>query len=291
MAFRVPSSLSKGGNVVSIDLYQYEDYRKVLAELWRARCETDPDLTHRAFAKAAGFSNPGFLGDVLRGRRKLSDDAVVKMIKGFGLRGSEAEFFRLLTKHNQAKAPEDREEYWRQILVRRSRSSFVKMNPALSRYYQDFRYPLVRAALQCLHWKGDGSQLGAFVDPPLAPAVAARIAKDLVDWALVKVDAEGVYKVTDSFVEPPATMNEQVRHLNRVWISQGAEAIARFPADRRHVSTILLTVSDPTRREVERKIERFRQDVFELLRADNKPDQIHQLSIQFFPRSRKRETL
>jgi uncharacterized protein (TIGR02147 family) len=276
---------------VSIDIYQYEDFRKALADLWRAKCEVDPDLTHRAFAKAAGFSNPGFLGDVLRGRRKLSEEAVGKMVKGFALRGSDAEFFRLLVKHNQAKASEDREEYWRQILTRRSRSSFVKMNPALSRYYQDHRYPLVRAALQCLEWKGDGARLGAFVDPPLAPAVAAKLAQDLVEWGLVKVDAQGVHRVTDSFVEPPATMLEQVRQLNRTWISQGAEAIGRFQPSQRHVSTILLTVSESTRREVERRIEKLRQDVFELLRADQKPDRIHQLSIQFFPRSRAKESL
>lgn len=276
---------------MSIDIYQYEDYRKALADLWRAKCENDPYLTHRAFAKTAGFSNPGFLGDVLRGRRKLSDEAVGKMVKGFGLRGSDAEFFRLLVKHNQAKAPEDREDYWRQILTRRSRSSFVKMNPALSRYYQDHRYPLVRAALQCMEWKGDGARLGAFLDPPLAPAVAAKLAQDLVDWGLVAIDAQGVHRVTSAFVEPPATMHEQVRQLNRTWISQGAEAIGRFQPDQRHVSTILLTVSESTRREVERRIEKLRQDVFELLRADRKADRVHQLSIQFFPRSRAKESL
>lgn len=276
---------------MSIDIYQYEDYRKALADLWRAKCAADPDLTYRAFAKSAGFSNPGFLGDVLRGRRKLSDEAISKMLKGFGIRGGDAEFFRLLVKHNQAKAPEDREDYWRQILTRRARSSFVKMNPALSRYYQDHRYPLVRAALQCMSWKGDGALLGAFIDPPLAPSIATRFAKDLVDWGLVKVDAEGTHSVTDTFVEPPATMHEQVRQLNRTWINQGAEAIGRFEPGQRHVSTILLTVSESTRREVERRIERLRQDVFELLRADRKADQILQLSIQFFPRSRAKESL
>ena len=273
---------------MSIDIYQYEEYRKALADLWRAKCEIDPELTHRAFAKVAGFSNPGFLGDVIRGRRKLSEEAVTKMVKGFGLRGSDAEFFRLLVKHNQSKHPDDREEYWRQILQRRSRSSFVKMNPALSRYYQDFRYPLVRAALQCLEWKGDGAELGVFIDPPLAPAVAQKLAQDLVDWGLVKIDPQGVHRVTSAFVEPPATMHEQVRQLNRTWITQGAESISRFPADRRHVSTILLTVSESTRREVQRRIDRFRQEIFELLRADQKPDRILQLSMQFFPRSRER---
>ena len=41
-----------------------------------------PELTYRGFAKLAGFSNPGFLGDVLRGRRKLSEDEIKDWMMG-----------------------------------------------------------------------------------------------------------------------------------------------------------------------------------------------------------------
>ena len=271
-----------------IDIYLYDDYRKVLADLWEQRKASQPGLTHRVFAHDAGFSNPGFLGDVISGRRKLSPEALLKMAKAFALRGGEAEFFKLLVRHNQAKETEERQDLWRQILSRRSRASFTRMNPALVRYYQDYRYPLVRTALQCMDWHGDAAQLATFVDPPMPPAVATRIANDLKTWGLVAVDEKGRWKPTSDFVEPPPTLGEQVRELNRTWISHGAEAIARFPAQQRHVSTMLLSVSAQTAQEVRRRIETFRSELFELLRADKKPDRLLQLSIQYFPRSRDR---
>jgi len=276
-------------SVVSVDIYQYDDFRRALADLWGERRRTLPRSTHRSFAKEAGFSNPGFLGDVIAGRRKLSIQAQAKMVKGFSLKGSDAEFFRLLVRHNQAKSTADRAELWRQILARRSKASFTRMNPALVRYYQDYRYPLVRSALQCLDWKGEANVLGAFLDPPIAPAVVQRIAQDLLAWGLVAIQPDGRWKPTSDFVEPPSTMGEQVRELNRTWIQQGAEAIARIPAARRHVSSVLLTVSEPTAREVRRRIEAFRTDLFELLRQDTAPDRVLQLSIQYFPRSREKD--
>lgn len=272
-----------------MDIYLYDDYRKALADLWAGRKAAEPGLTHRVFAREAGFSNPGFLGDVVSGRRKLSAIAVAKMVRGFGLKGGESEFFKLLVHHNQAKSPGERQDLWRQILARRSKASFTRMNPALVRYYQDHRYPLVRTALQCLRWKGDPARLGAFLDPPLAPAMASRIAADLKTWGLARVDDQGNWSATSDFVEPPATLGEQVRELNRTWISHGAEAIARFPSSRRHVSTMLLSVSRETAEEVRRRIDAFRSDLFELLKSDKNPDRVHQLSIQFFPRSREAE--
>lgn len=274
---------------MGLDLYQYDDYRKALFDLWTERRKAQPKLTHRSFAKEAGFSNPGFLGDVLTSRRKLSREAVEKMVKGFSLRGSDAEFFRLLVRHNQARQANERQELWRQILTRRSRATFTRLNPALVRYYQDYRYPLVRSALQCLAWKGEPAQLAAFLDPPLPPAQVQRIAQDLLAWGLVKVQPDGRWKPTSDFVEPPPTMKEQVRELNRTWIQQAAEAIARIPAERRHISSVLLTVSEPTANEVKRRIDSFRTELFELLRADTAPDRVLQLSIQCFPRSREGE--
>lgn len=271
---------------MALDIYEHDDFRKVLAQLWSERQARNRRYSTRAFARDAGFTNPGFLGDVIKGRRKLSASATEKMVAGFGLKPKEADYFRLLVRFGQTRSLSEREECYRQILFRRNRSSFTRMNPAHSRYYQDYRYPLLRAALQCLPVDGDPARLGAFLDPPLPPQQTQRMVQDLVDWGLVKADKLGGHQVVDTFVEPPPHLGELVRALNRTWIEQAGEAIARFPPDRRHVSTILLTVSEETQRQVRQRIEAFREDVFRLLREDKSPDRVMQLSVQFFPRSR-----
>jgi uncharacterized protein (TIGR02147 family) len=273
---------------VAVDIYEHDDFRKVLSQLWEARIARNRRYSTRAFARDAGFTNPGFLGDVIKGRRKLSAAALEKMIVGFGLKPKEADYFRLLVRFGQTRSLSEREESYRQILFRRNRSSFTRMNPVHARYYQDHRYPLLRAALQCVPYKGDASVLGAFLDPPIPAHLAQKMIQDLVDWGLVVQGKEGAHQVVDTFVEPPPHLGELVRQLNRTWIEQAGESIARFPASRRHVSTILLTVSEETQEKVRERIESFREDIFRLLKDDQSPDRVMQLSMQFFPRSRPR---
>lgn len=270
-----------------MDVYAYDDYRAWLRDAWRSRSQK---LTHREFAKQAGFSNPGYLNDVIKGTRQLSPTALAKVIKVFGLEGNEAEFFTLLVEFSRARNPERKKELYAKVLFRRNRSSFTRVDPARSRYYQDYRYPLVRAAIEASRFRGDYASLAKFLDPPLAEAQVRKCVRDLCEWGLVIQHPNGQYKVTDKLVEPASDQGELIRRLNRHWIQESALAIDRLGPDRRHISTILLNVSSQTAAEVRSKLERFREEVFQLIRADENPETVLQLSLALFPRTKVRES-
>jgi uncharacterized protein (TIGR02147 family) len=267
------------------DIYQFEDYRDYLQLLFSIKQKECGKYSQRDFARDAGISNPGYFNDVLQKRRKLSVDACEKYILVFKMSANDAEYFRLLVEFDQEKDSTKREELYRRLLFRRSRSTFVRLNPAKSRYYEDYRYPLIRAAIEVLNFKGDYNQLGHFMSPPLQPAKVQAMVKDLLDWGIIKKTSSGRFVVSDRFVEPAPGMTEQIRNLNRNWIKQSAEAIDRFLPEQRHISTILLTVSESTAQTIQKKIEQFRQEVFELIQNDDNPERIMQLSLQYFPKS------
>jgi uncharacterized protein (TIGR02147 family) len=269
-----------------MDIYAHDDFRKVLAELYEERKASVPGYSTRKFCQETGLTNPGYLGDVLKGRRKLSESAQEKMLAIFPLKPQEADFFRLLVKFAQCKRVSLKEEYWRQILSRRSRSNFARLNPGLTRYYQDYRYPLVRTALECCDFRGDYAALAQFVDPPMPVSAVQKCVRDLCEWGLVLQEPTGRYVVTETFVEPPTTMNAALRALQRTWVTQGGEAIARIPPAKRHISTILLSVSDEAQQKIRQRLEAFREDIFALLRDDKEPTRVMQLSMQYFPRTR-----
>jgi uncharacterized protein (TIGR02147 family) len=131
-----------------LDLYAHDDFRKVLAELYERRKDSIPGYSTRAFARDCGLANPGYLGDVVKGRRRLSEASLERMIPLFGLNPQEADFLRLLVRYGQGRRAAEREEAWRQIRSRRARSNFARLNPSLARYYQDYRYPLLRTAIE-----------------------------------------------------------------------------------------------------------------------------------------------
>ena len=271
-----------------IDIYQYDDYRLYLKDSYELKFSEDPSYSYRKFAKEAGFTNPGFLNDVIKGKRKLSAEAREKMVKVFSLSTVEAEFFRLLVEYSQIRKPDIKQQIYSRIVFRRNRSLFARLNPALSRYYQDYRYPLIRSAIMASDFRGDYDELGRFVLPPLPASVVKKYVRDLCDWGMVVQDSEGKYRVTDQFVEPPATLRDLVKQINREWIIQSLEPLMKLPVEKRHISTMLLSVSGETKGKIQDKIEEFREEIWRLVRDDaGDPDRIMQLNIQYFPKSRE----
>lgn len=272
------------------NIYSYDDFRLFLGDRYKQLKTEDPTCSARTFAARAGFSNPGFVNDVIKGRRTLSKNARMKLVRTLGLAANEQDYFDLLVEYGQAKKEPLRQELYRKIVFCRSRSRFARLNPALSRYYQDYRYPLVYNAIMACDFRGDFDRLARFINPPLAPSVVARCVRELCDWGLVTQDPSGHYAVTERFVEPPSTLREHVRQLNREWISHGIHALMTLPPSRRHVSSMLLSTTPEVARAVAEKIETFRKEIWEMVeKAPQDPSCIMQLNLQYFPRSRNKD--
>jgi uncharacterized protein (TIGR02147 family) len=254
-----------------ISIYAYDDFRLFIKDRYALQKRSDPACSARTFAKAAGFTNPGYLNDVIKGRRSLSQDARLKLCAAFRLSESEAEYFDILVRYGQSKKDRDRQEFYRKLLSRRNRSAFTKLHPALSKYYQDFRYPLVYNALMTMDFRGDFEGLSRFLYPAIPSAQVKSAVTDLCEWGLVILQESGRYTVTQRFVEPPETLREHMR----------------LPADKRHMSTMLVSVTAKTASTIAKKVEQFRQEIWELVQQDQEqPSCIMQLNVQYFPRSK-----
>ena len=269
---------------MTIDLYQYEDFKKVLEDLFAQKQKEDPKYSQRKLARDAGISNPGMYNDVIKGRRSLSLEASKKMSKALGISLKDYDFFQLLVDFGQAKKADQKEELYNKILFRRSRSSFARIHPELVKYYQDYRYPLVRTSIEASSFKGDYVALANFISPAIPFLDLKRIVRDLCEWDLVRQNDSGLYEVSDKFIEPPPAFNNQVRQLNKVWLTQAGEAIERIPADERHISTLLLSVSDETGKAIKSKMESLRSEVLKMVEEDQNPEKVMQLSLALFDR-------
>lgn len=273
-----------------MDVYQYEDFRKFLEDSFEEKRKAvlvagEGKFTHRRLAAEAGFANPGFFNDVVKGRRPLSDNAAEKLVAVFGLKGGEAEYFRLLCEYGQSRDPAARQELYQQMLFRRNRSSFVRLNPGISKYYQDWHYPLIRSAVQVFDFRGDYEALARFIRPPVPVATVKKCVRELCEWGLLRQDADGRYRPAHKNQEPAPSLGDLVKRLNREWVVQAADALFAFPKEERHISSGLLTVGEATYREIMRRIGAFREEIFSLAKQEEHPDRVMQLNIQYFPRS------
>jgi uncharacterized protein (TIGR02147 family) len=273
-----------------MDVYQFEDFRKFLEESFEEKRSSQPSsadgkYTHRKLASEAGFTNPGYFNDVIKARRTLSDTATDKLISVFGLKTSEAEYFRLLVAYGQSKRPDERQELYAQMLFRRNRSSFVRLNPVNSKYYQDYHYPLIRSAIQVHDFRGNYEELARFIRPAIPAATLKKCIRELCEWGLLKQDANGRYQPSFKNQEPASSLGDLVKRLNREWVVQAADALFTFSREERHISSGLLTVTSKTYKEIQQRIEKFREEIFDLAKREENPDRVMQFNIQYFPRT------
>ena len=169
----------------AVNIYAYDDFRLYLKDRYEAMQRSNTKCSARGFARKAGFSNPGFFNDVIKGRRTLSEDSCVKLAKVFDLEEREAEYFDLLVAYDREKKDPVRQELYRKILFRRNRSGFARLNPAQSRYFQDYRYPLVYHALMAFDFRGDCERLSNFIYPSIPAGQIAKCIENLCEWGLV----------------------------------------------------------------------------------------------------------
>jgi uncharacterized protein (TIGR02147 family) len=265
-------------------IYQYLDYRAFLKDRFRWLQSRDPGYSQRRLARVAGFANPGFFNEVIQGRRKLSSAATERMGTGLCLKPSETEFLRALVAYNEADDSAEKEVALRKVEFRRNRFFFHRLDQKQSKYYLDFNYPLVRAAIEACDFRGDYQMLGDFLRPPMPAANVKRYVRDLCEWGLVEQDREGRYVVTHSYLEPPEEMKDALVRLQQAWLTQSIHLLNTMPASERHASSALLTIGENTYKSILTLVEKMREEILALVRADKSSERVVQLNIQVFPR-------
>ena len=84
-----------------------------MSDCYSEKCNQSKKYSYRKFAAEAGFTNPGYLNDVIKNRRQLSKAAIDKIIKVFEINPSDEDFFRLLVDYGQAKKTTLKDELYK----------------------------------------------------------------------------------------------------------------------------------------------------------------------------------
>lgn len=103
------------------DVYNYEDYRGYLRDRFAELQARNPAFSQRGLARKAGIANPGFFNEVIKGRRRLSPAAALKMAGGLGMSPGETEYFAALVDYAETREPRAKITAGRRMLALKNR--------------------------------------------------------------------------------------------------------------------------------------------------------------------------
>ncbi|GEM_PF-1042046 len=269
------------------DIYAYDSHQEFLRDRFQYVQSQDAKFSHRVLAKAAGFANPGFFNDIVKGRRKVNSIGLERFGRALGMESDELEFAQCLMVYTEAEEGENRDIASEMLERRRKRKNFKRLKHTQSKYYLDFNYMLIRAAIEVCDFRGDYKKLGEFLVPAMPPETIKPYVRDLCEWNLVTQDSNGSYRVTNAFQEPPPGLRDMMMRTHKALLCQTSNLLTVLPMNKTHVSTALVTVSEDAYKEIMRYVGKFRDQMLEIVRADRNPDRVAAISIQCIPRSQK----
>jgi uncharacterized protein (TIGR02147 family) len=230
-------------NPVSDRLFEYDNYRFFLRDFFCEQKRLRTAFSHRFFARRAGFASCSFCAHVIEGKRNLTHDSLRRMMKGLNLTGRSASYFETLVFYNQAKTPEDRERYFKQLERLRKGAQFYRVNQQQYAYYDEWYYPVIRELAVHADWNGDYARLGELVRPSLPPEKARKAVETLVSVGLLRRNADGGYSQSTEAVTAEGVPTVVTRKTRREFIHQAIQAIDGMPVTERHISGVTVARS------------------------------------------------
>lgn len=152
--------------------------------------------------------------------------------------------------------------------------------------FGEWHHLAIRSLLEMFPDPGEWASLGRRLVPPLGEEEVGESVKVLARAGLVELGEDRKWHASERTVSTlPEAGIPTVRGFHHKCLTLASRALENTAADRRNVSGLTLGISRQTYRLVCDRLTELREEIARLADADDKADQVYQLTLAFFPLS------
>jgi uncharacterized protein (TIGR02147 family) len=265
-------------------VFDYNDYRRFLADYYEEQKRTKPCFSYQYFGRKAGFRTKTFLYKVMKGEKALSNGSILAVAQAMKLGKRETEYFEALVNFNQASGDREREFLWGQLQALGGNRSSAVLRRNQYTYFSQWYHAVVRELVTQQDFRGDLARLARSVNPVITVRQARASVQLLLALGLLQKDNKGHLRQSDAAI----TTGEQytslaVRRFQKTTAGLAAEALERIPKDARDISTLTVGVSAAGFGRMREEMARCRRRLAQIASEDNPADRVYQVNLQLFP--------
>ncbi|NLO22714.1 MAG: TIGR02147 family protein [Fibrobacter sp.] len=269
-------------------IFEYLDYREFLKDYYQQKKNANPSFSLRVFSDKIGFKAKDFISRIMNGDKNLSIQSIPKVAKGLKLGKHETSFFMGLVKFNQARSMDERntafEEMQEVLKVIRFAEKQYLLGHCQYLIFSHWRHLTIRSLIGMFGFNGDYKTLAKQVSPKITVTEAKESVQLLEESMLIKKDAEGNYKLTDSAITTgDRTSRLALRGFHQHCLKLGADSIDRDPPDSRHISGLTLGISKESYHRIVERVNAFRKEIALIAEEDSDADKVYQMQFLLFP--------
>ena len=264
------------------NIYEYDNYRKYLADFFDEMKNKKKAFSLRFFAQKAGFVSHSYANYIMEGKRNASDKSVSKLIKGMDLAGKKADYFRTLVKYNQAKDNSEKDECFKSLVNIKKNSKFYKLNKDFYSYFDKWYYPIIRHVVSYFNWNGDYKELAKMVDPKITETQAKDAVAALEKIGIIK-SKNGEFTSVADYITSDGIPREYRRFERLNLLKRGIEAAELKEPSERYVTYSTLSLSKEAYADCTAILEEAKKKIIQRAVDDEGVDKVYQMALQVFP--------
>jgi len=279
--------MGKASNRSEIKLkpvFEYTDYRLFLSDYYKHSKATKRSFSFRLFSAKCGFKSPNFLQLVMQGKSSLSSVSVEKVISGMQLSKEEGDFFRNLVAFNDARDPERRAHFARNLIQSRSYKEIFQLSEAQFKYLGTWYFPVIRSVIGLGGSSSDASWIAERMKPKLTEEQVKRAIDEMFELGLIAKDKNGRLSQVDRMVGTPGEIASSFAYeYHKQMLEKSIESMKRFSREERHLTGSTVALNGEAMIRAKELAEQFRKDIVELASRCESADSIYQVNFQIFP--------
>jgi uncharacterized protein (TIGR02147 family) len=279
-----------GGNFMDT-IFNYQDYRKFLADYYEEKKVSAPNFSYQNFSRKAGFASKSFLFNVIKGEKTLSRASVVRLCGAMGLSKTEATYFETLVYFNQARNFTERNFYFEKLNAIRP----VTMEASKARdlrqdqyeFYSQWYHVVVRSLIDLFPAVKDPKILAKMVNPPVSPKQIKKSIDLLLRLGLIHKRPGGAYAVNSKILSTGKELQGlALQQFHLTCMELAVSALRDLPREKRNISGLTLGISQKAYEQINNEIVAFQDKILAIAENDDDSDGVYQLNFHFFPVSK-----
>lgn len=271
-----------------INIYEYLNFREYLDAFINKSKEKNPNFSYQYFSNKIGIKNKGFLYNIIKGNKKVSEELAVSIVKALKLKKKESEYFKTLVLFNQAKNCSDKDIHFEKLIFIKGNNSNTKVLE--KEQYEMFStwYPsVVRSLIDMYKFKDDYKWLAKKVYPEITEHQAKFSVRLLEKLGIINQDKNGYFKLVNKKI---ATNDEIISHAIKKFhlgtMELAKNAIENIDRSERNVSGLTLGISQKSYEKISDEIKIFQEKIMEIAKNDEEANRVYQLNFHLFPTSK-----
>lgn len=270
-------------------IFQYTDYRQFLLDYYQFKKETTSFFSYRYFSLKAGIKSPSFFKRVIDGKRNLSKVSTEQFITGIGFGEKEARYFRVLVLFNQSQVPDEKQNFYQQLISMSNFTVDVQLNSDQYHYLTKWYHPVIREIVSYFPFNEDYQSLADQVFPPITPEAARASVQMLIKLKLIRPLKNGLYeqssKALTSGKDEAESLGMIRRNHHKQFIQKALDALDEVPVSERMAMGISMGLSQSGYEVLLQEMAAFRERVITIVDKDKGMNRVYQFNMQLFPTS------